>query len=65
MDLHPDDVVSHTATLEGKASKPQCVPTQKQVTHTCSHTEHAGISCAESAAGEGLAMLGIGRIGLR
>lgn len=56
---------SCTATLEGKPSKPQCGPMLKQVTHTCSHTGHLRISCAESAAGEGLPMLGIGRIGIR
>lgn len=38
MELHHDEVRSHTATLEEKPGKRQCVRILKQVTHTGSHT---------------------------
>lgn len=44
MEPHHDNIVLHTPTLERKLIKPQCVTMLKQVTHTCSHAEHAGIS---------------------
>lgn len=47
-----------------ESHNPRRVSMLKRV-HTCSQTEPAGIRCAESAAEEGLAMLGIGRIVVR